>query len=38
MDGMFYECKSLEELNLSNCKTKKVENMSYMFYECCKLK
>ena len=31
---MFYECRSLEELNLSNFNTNNVTNMKGMFYEC----
>ena len=31
---MFYDCKSLINLNLSNFNTKNVINMSYMFYGC----
>ena len=32
MEGMFYECSSLKELNLSKFNTKKVDDMQYMFY------
>ena len=35
---MFYECSSLEELNLSNFNTNNVNDMSYIFYECSTLK
>ena len=31
---MFYDCKSLINLNLSNFNTTNVINMSYMFYGC----
>ena len=31
MSGMFYECSSLKELNLSNFNTSNVVNMSGMF-------
>ncbi len=34
MEGMFYECSSLKELNLSKFNTKKVDDMQYMFYGC----
>ena len=38
MHRMFFGCKSLEILNLSNLKTNNVTDMSYMFYECSSLK
>ena len=38
MSGMFNECSSLTELNLSNFNTNKVTNMSNMFNGCVKLK
>ena len=38
MKGMFYNCLSLKELNLSSFNTNKVTNMSYMFYNCSSLK
>ena len=38
MSGMFYECSSLKELNLSNFNTNNVTNMSHMFYGCSSLK
>ena len=31
---MFYNCKAIKELNLSNFSTSKVIDMSYMFYNC----
>ena len=34
---MFYECKNLTSLDLSNFKTENVEDMSYMFYGCSSL-
>ena len=34
MSYMFYECKSLKELNLSNFNTNNVINMNYMFARC----
>ena len=34
MNGMFYGCSSLINLNLSNFKTKNVTNMAHMF-DCC---
>ena len=37
MSYMFYNCKSLEELNLSQFDTSKVIDMSYMFYKCSSL-
>ena len=35
---MFYGCKSLKVLDLSNFNTNKVTNMNYMFYNCSSLK
>ena len=35
---MFSNCSSLNELNLSFFNTEKVNNMKYMFGECCLLK
>ena len=37
MSYMFYECKSLKELNLSNFNTNNVINMEYMFCGCSSL-
>ena len=34
MDGMFWECSSLNELNLSNFNTNNVTDMNYMFSKC----
>ena len=34
MEGMFYGCSSLKELNLSNFNTNKVIHMEDMFSEC----
>ena len=34
MSKMFYNCKSLKNLNLSNFDTKNVTDMSKMFYGC----
>ena len=34
MSYMFYNCKSLRELNISQFDTSKVIDMSYMFYNC----
>ena len=31
---MFYECESLEKIDLSNLNPKKVTRMEYMFYKC----
>ena len=31
---MFFGCSSLEDLILNNLNTKKVNNISYMFYGC----
>ncbi|MCR4560249.1 MAG: DUF285 domain-containing protein, partial [Bacteroidales bacterium] len=38
MIGMFYECRNLTTLDLSNFNTQKVANMEYMFRECENLK
>ena len=38
MRGMFYECSSLKELNLSNFNTNNVTDMGYMFYKCSSLR
>ena len=35
---MFYNCSSIEKLNLNNFNTSKVIDMSYMFYNCKMLK
>ena len=37
MSYMFYECKSLKELNLSNFNTNNVRNMEYIFCGCSSL-
>lgn len=37
MSYMFYNCTSLEYVNLSNFNTSNVANMSYMFYGCNKI-
>ena len=34
MCAMFCRCSSLKELNLNNCNTNNVTDMSYMFSEC----
>ena len=34
MTSMFYECKSLRELNINNFNTDNVINMDLMFYGC----
>ena len=34
MNGMFWNCNSLSNLNLSNFNTQNVKNMSYMFGGC----
>ncbi len=34
MNGMFYDCRLLESIDLSHFNTSKVTNMSYMFYNC----
>jgi surface protein len=31
---MFYECKQLKSLDLSNWDVSKIEDMDYMFYNC----
>ena len=33
---MFKGCSSLKDLDITNFDTKKVDNMSYMFYKCSK--
>ena len=38
MEGMFADCNELVNLDLSNFNTSKVNDMSYMFYKCYKLK
>ena len=38
MNGMFYGCSSLKELNLNNFNTNNVTDMGYMFYGCSSLK
>ena len=38
MSYMFYECTSLESLDLSNFDTSSVTNMAFMFYRCSSLK
>lgn len=38
MEGMFFECEELEELDLSSFHTSNVTNMSLMFYRCMNLK
>ena len=38
MRGMFYNCKSLKELNLSNFNTINVVSMRAMFWGCSSLK
>jgi len=38
MSGMFYNCNSLKELNLSSFNTNQVTDMSYMFSVCSSLK
>ena len=38
MNGMFKECKNLEELDLSTFNTNNVKNMCGMFYGCSSLK
>ena len=35
---MFYKCKSLTNIDLSNFNTQYVNNMEYMFCECISLK
>ena len=34
MNNLFYDCKKLENINLSSFNTKKITNMSNMFYGC----
>ena len=34
LSHIFYECKSLEYIDISNFNTENVENMAYMFYYC----
>ena len=34
MTGIFYNCKSLTNLNISKLKTSYIINMPYMFYNC----
>ena len=34
MPNMFYDCRSLTSLDLSNFDTSNVTNMTYMFYDC----
>ena len=38
MKKMFYECSSLENLDISNFNTSNVTDMGYMFYWCSSLK
>ena len=38
MEGMFWRCSSLKELNLSNFNTNNVTDMGCMFYGCSSLK
>lgn len=38
MESMFYNCSSLENINLTNFSTKSVLRMDYMFFSCSKLK
>ena len=38
MNGMFYGCSSLKELNLNNFNTNNVTNMRFMFSFCSSLK
>ena len=38
MEGMFFFCKSLIKLEISNFNTKKVKNMDSMFFSCASLK
>ena len=37
MEKMFFDCKQLENLNISMFNTKKVTNMAQMFQGCSKL-
>ena len=38
LNGMFYGCSSLKELNINNFNTNNVNDMSCMFCECSSLK
>ena len=38
MNGMFFGCSSLKELDLSSFNTQNVTNMKWMFYQCSSLK
>ena len=38
MSSMFYECSSLESIDLSSFNTTNVNNMSFMFFGCSSLK
>ena len=38
MNGMFYLCSSLQEINFSNFNTNNVTNMWGMFYKCSSMK
>ena len=38
MEGMFYDCESLESLNLSSFDTKNCNNMMFMFFNCKSIK
>ena len=38
MNHLFFECSSLEYLDLSNFDTSKVSQMRFMFYNCSSLK
>ena len=38
MNGMFFYCRELKELDLSHFNTSKVTNMGQMFQDCCNLK
>ena len=37
MNGIFCECNSLTNINLSNFNTQNVNDMSYMFFKCTSL-
>ena len=37
MSGMFFECSSLTNIDLSNFNAQNVTNMSFMFYKCSSL-
>ena len=37
MGGMFFQCSSLKELNLSNFNINNITDMEYMFYVCSSL-